>query len=83
MVRIADPSGRLVGSAGRALDRLGSGIGGPVTARLGATLVVLLSVVVVLAAVALIALVSWTWAAVLIAGWLVGLTQGRLARGRR
>jgi hypothetical protein len=94
MLRIADPSSSM-SSPGHRRDRrsdgpTGRGRGGrPVeeprgwSARLASTLVVLLSVTVVLAAVILAAVVSWTWAAVLVAGWLLGLAQARVAARRR
>ena len=44
--------------------------------------VVLLTVVVVVAAVLLATLASWAWAAVLVAGWVLGLAQARLSRRR-
>jgi hypothetical protein len=53
----------------------GPGRGG----RLAASVVVAISVLVVLGAVALAAVVGWSWAALLVAGWLLGLIQARLS----
>jgi hypothetical protein len=52
------------------------------TRRLASTLTALLAVAVVVAAIALIVAVSWTWAAVLIAGWVAGMLQAAAARRR-
>jgi hypothetical protein len=86
MVRIADPAGS---SKGRALDLVGSDTVGSsagrhhrLSGRVAATAVVLLTVVIVVAAVLLAFLASWAWAAVLVAGWLLGLAQARLGRRR-
>jgi hypothetical protein len=49
---------------------------------MAASAVVLASVLVVLGAVAVATVLSWWWAAFLIAGWLLGLGQARLG-GRR
>jgi Domain of unknown function (DUF1707) len=46
--------------------------------RLGTTAVVVLTVVMVLAAVVLALAASWVWAAVLLVGWFVGVLQGWL-----
>ena len=92
MMRIADPQG---GETGRVWARPaltgpapgGDGPGGaPVSARrrLTAAAVVVLSALVVVSVVVLSAVAEWAWAAVLLAGWLVGLLQGRMAaRSRR
>jgi hypothetical protein len=61
----------------------GGGRGWP--GHLAPSAVVIISVVVVvLGAVALAAAVGWSWAAVLVGGWLLGLIQSRLSgRGHR
>lgn len=94
MIRIGDPAGHRdprIWAHGAVPDRLGpagSGSGGSTEAggrlpasRALALLVVLLSVSMILAAIALSVIVSWSWAILLLAGWAVGLAQGRL-RGR-
>lgn len=53
------------------------------TSRLASTLTVFLALAVVAAAVILVVAVSWTWAAVLIAGWVAGILQAAAARRRR
>lgn len=91
MLRIADPS---QATAGRIWARSnGPGTGGlvasghPGLSALGdtvsASVVVLLSVIVVVAAVVIALVADWTWAVVLLAGWLAGVVQGRLGRRRR
>ena len=58
---------------------------GPLAAggrRLAATVTALLAVLVVAAAVVLVITASWSWAAVLIAGWVAGLVQAAVARRR-
>ena len=93
MLRIADPAGGR--SRGVWADRglpAAPGAGGPEVdgaagvgsrLRLGATAVVVLTVLVVVAAVVISLTAQWTWAALLLAGWLVGLAQGRLGRADR
>jgi hypothetical protein len=94
MIRIGDPAGhrdRRIWAHGTVPDLLrgaGSGSAGPTgttgglpASRAVAVLVVLLSVSIILAAIALSVIVSWSWAILLLAGWAVGLAQGRL-RGR-
>ena len=87
MMRIADPQG---GETGRVWARPalpgatpgGSGSGTtPASARnrLTAAALVVLSALVVVSVVVLSAVAEWAWAAVLLAGWLVGLLQGRMA----
>ena len=87
MLRIADPSGSAADRRrdGALLGMAPSGTGkrSPVPTRLGSSLVVGLSVAGAVAAVLLLVLGSWAWAAVLIAGWLVGLLQGVAVRRRR
>jgi len=46
--------------------------------RLGTTAVVVLTVVMVLAAVVLALAASWVWAGVLLLGWFIGVLQGWL-----
>ena len=70
-----------IGPAGARINAdgaLGSGTG-----RTAATLTALLVVAVVTAAVVLLVVVSWTWALVLIAGWVAGLLQAAASRRRR
>lgn len=68
------PAGARIGANGE----LGVGTG-----RMAATLTALLVVAVVTAAVVLLVVVSWTWALVLIAGWVAGLLQAAASRRRR
>lgn len=94
MIRIGDPAGhqdRRIWAHGAVPDRWragGPGPDGPTDAtgrvpasRAAAVLVALLSVAIVLAAIAVSVIVSWSWAILLLAGWAVGVAQGRL-RGR-
>ncbi|HEY3810842.1 MAG TPA: DUF1707 domain-containing protein [Acidimicrobiales bacterium] len=100
MLRIADPAeAAAAGSGNGSRRRRGAGSppwgtiagqpGSPGggrgwTGRLAASAVVVISVLVVLGAVALAAVVGWSWAAVLLGGWLLGLVQSRLSgRGHR
>jgi Flp pilus assembly protein TadB len=85
IVRIADPRG-----SSRDRRREASLVGAaqfgnwsPVTSRLAGSLVVVLTVGVIVAAILLVVLGSWAWGAVLIAGWLVGLLQSAAAARRR
>lgn len=95
MMRIADPD---VGATGRVWARAAlpenppppdsSSAGGPrapsARLRLTAAALVILTAVVVAAVLVLSLVAEWAWAAVLLAGWLVGLIQGRLStRARR
>jgi Domain of unknown function (DUF1707) len=50
--------------------------------RIGGSLVIVISVVVVLAAVTVAVLAGWTWAVVLLIGWVIGLVQARAGRAR-
>jgi hypothetical protein len=52
--------------------------GRAVSKRLGTTAVVVITVVMVLAAVVLALAASWVWAAVLLIGWFIGVVQGWL-----
>jgi Domain of unknown function (DUF1707) len=52
--------------------------GRAVSKRMGTTAVVVLTVVMVLAAVVLALAASWVWAAVLLIGWFIGVVQGWL-----
>ena len=65
------------GDAPKGEGTLGAGGG-----RLASTITALLAVLVVVAAVVLVITASWSWAAVLIAGWLAGLLQAALSRRR-
>lgn len=56
--------------------------GRAVSKRLGTTAVVVLTVIMVLAAVVLALAASWVWAAVLLIGWFIGLVQGWLGGSR-
>jgi hypothetical protein len=85
MVRIADPAGTAAGHAAGAIgstDDSSEIAARHLSTRMSATVVVLLTVVVVVAAVLLATLASWAWAAVLVAGWVLGLAQARLSRRR-
>jgi hypothetical protein len=82
MLRIAEPAS--LGSK-RDLTALAGGRGPDRTGRLletrlVATLVVVLSVLLVVGAVVITLTGFWAWALVLAAGWLIGLAQGRLRR---
>jgi hypothetical protein len=82
MVRIADPTaaGEPAGQARNGRTDGGQRAGGHGWGgRLAASAVVVISVLVVLGAVALAAVVGWSWAALLVAGWLLGLIQARLS----
>jgi hypothetical protein len=89
MLRIADPSGgngRIWARGDYSAPALPSG--GPsrpwgVGQTVSASLVVLLSVIVVVSAVVIALVAEWTWAVVLLAGWLAGVVQGRLGRRPR
>ena len=98
MLRIPDPAGTatgrvwadrgrttaLSGEAGpRALPGGAGPTGGFLGPRVTAAAIALVSVLVVLSAVVLTLAAQWTWAEVLLAGWVVGLLQGRLGRSRR
>ena len=96
MMRIADPAGnpgrngvrsdRGLPPAGRlpARDRAaGADQDHHGRLRLGATAVVALTVLVVVSALVVGLAAQWTWAALLLAGWLVGLAQGRIGRTGR
>lgn len=61
---------------------LGDGALGAGGRRLAATVTAMLAVLVVVAAVVLVIAASWSWAAVLIAGWVAGLVQAAVARRR-
>lgn len=84
MVRIADPVGYRAGD--------GAAQGSAVLAvaasardwnRMGSAAIAVLTVMVVVAAVLFAIVVGWAWALVLLAGWLVGLLQGRASRRRQ
>lgn len=67
------------------LGPAGSALGSdPVSgySRLASTLTALLAVAVVMTAVVLLVAVSWTWAGVLLGGWVAGLLQAAAARRR-
>lgn len=95
MMRIADPDGGATGRvwARAALpesppppdSRPAGGPGAPSTRlRFTAAALVVLTAMVVAAVLVLSLVAEWAWAAVLLAGWLVGLLQGRLStRARR
>ncbi len=92
MLRIAEPAGSGVWAARRprvagppvsvpesGRDR-GTGRVAGVQGTVLALAVAAVTVTVVVAAIVLSLAVEWTWAAVLLAGWALGLLQGRLAR---
>lgn len=97
MIRIAEPAGGRVWAGGsrrgtgeRVPARRGGGSDGPdgdrsaAARRMVAVGLAAITVAVVLAAIAMILAAEWVWALVLLAGWVVGMLQGRLARaGRR
>lgn len=91
MVRIADPLGRAAGIWASGRKALPGGDGAPsraatVPARIAAVVVSLISVLVVLSAIVLGLAAEWAWAGVLLAGWVLGVLQGRLGNrftGRR
>lgn len=67
------------------LGPAGSAVGSnPVSgySRIASTLTALLAVAVVMTAVVLLVAVSWTWAGVLLGGWVAGLLQAAAARRR-
>ena len=75
-------------------DRSRSGAGGGASGRAGdparsparqiwARLVLVLSVLVVGAGVSFLIVAHWIWAGILVAGWIVGVLQGRVRLGRR
>jgi hypothetical protein len=78
MVRIADPAGALNGGSRRDSEAAGDQSTVGLTKRLAASAVVLLTVMVVLAAIVLSLVASWAWVFVLLAGWVAGLVQGSL-----
>jgi hypothetical protein len=89
MLRIADPEGntgriwaRANGSVA-ALPPAGASRAWALGQTVSASLIVLLSVVVVVSAVVIALVADWTWAVVLLAGWLAGVIQGRLGLARR
>lgn len=89
MIRIAEPVGR----SGPVPALARSGLGGQddqpgrapvgVRGRVLALAVAVLSVAVVLSAIALSFAAEWLWAAAVLVAWAVGLVQGRLARRGR
>jgi hypothetical protein len=93
MLRVAEPGGGrgVWASSRQSAPRLpmllvGDGEGSAqVTARMRATAVIIavVSVMVVIAAIAMAFAAEWVWAAILLAGWLTGLLQGRSRRGPR
>lgn len=72
------PVGENQGGRSRAGERDGSVASG----RAASTLTAILVVAVVVAAVLLVITASWSWAAVLIGGWAVGMIQSALSRRR-
>ena len=69
---------RMEGFGTDASDDGYAGKGRAVSRRMGTTAVVILTVVMVLAAVVLALAASWVWAAVLLIGWFIGVVQGWL-----
>jgi DUF1707 SHOCT-like domain len=85
MLRIAEPAGLRANSDRAISPRAGTDPGADrsgrlLESRLIATIVVLLSIAVVVGAVVVTIVGFWAWALVLVAGWLIGLAQGRLRR---
>jgi hypothetical protein len=93
MLRVAEPGGGrgVWASSRQGAPRLpmllagDDGTSDKVTARMRATAVIvaLVSVMVVIGAIAMAFAAEWVWAAMLLAGWLAGLLQGRSGRGPR
>ena len=96
MLRIAEPGGHGIWARGstrafprpRALGVAGStpeaGEDLPrVSARLGAMVVAVITVIVVLTAILVSLVAEWTWAVLLLAGWAAGVLQGRIGRNGR
>jgi hypothetical protein len=90
MMRIAQPAERRpgvgAGPSGEERGALGPGRShgrvddvGP-AGRFGALAVALISVAVVLGAIAVTLAFEWTWAVAILAAWAAGLVQGRLSR---
>ena len=77
MIRIADPVG-LPQRPSQVYPHGGSDEE-VVAKRVTASITVLLTVVVVVAAIGIALFSSWGWSLVLLAGWLTGLAQGGLA----
>lgn len=89
------PAGHADGGAARSIGAAardwangrsaGAAITNPADAarRLGSSAIILMTVILVTSVVLLAILASWAWAAVLLAGWLVGLLQGRAVSRRR
>jgi hypothetical protein len=63
-------------------EPLGDGRLGAGGRRLAATVTAMLAMLVVVAAIVLVITASWSWAAVLLAGWVAGLVQAAVARRR-
>ncbi|MBV9659981.1 MAG: DUF1707 domain-containing protein [Acidimicrobiales bacterium] len=89
MIRIADPGGRGAriwaranGSSGALVPRSPGGAWA-LGQTISATLIALVSVVVVVSAVVIALVADWAWAVVLLAGWVAGIVQGRLGRRAR
>lgn len=61
---------------------LGDGPFGAGGRRVAATVTAMLAVLVVVAAVVLVITASWSWAAVLLAGWVAGVVQAAVASRR-
>ncbi len=87
MLRIADPvggrsAGGREGGRSTAIELLTGGHrhGAGPAQRVMAVAVAVITVMVVLAAIVISLVAEWTWAVVLLAGWAVGLAQGRLGR---
>lgn len=86
IMRVADPAGAGgVRAAGPTPPAVWSkrGVGAAAGHRAAAVVVAAVSVLVVLAAVAMVAAAEWVWAVMLVAGWLLGMLQGRASNRRR
>jgi hypothetical protein len=85
--RRAVPAGRALESAWPGVGRDGPEHGGSAvgeaSARIGAIGVAVITVAVVLAALAISLAFEWGWALVLLSGWVAGLVQGRMTRRSR
>jgi hypothetical protein len=87
MLRVPEPSaGGIWARSGHRLPAVGRSIAdddqlaGAARTRAVAALVAALTVAVVLGAIVIGLVAEWAWALVLIAGWAVGVLQGRLAK---
>lgn len=86
MLRVADPIGTsrlstLPATRPRGADKT-AGEAAALKERALALAMVAVAVAVAVAVVVLSLAAEWTWAALLLAGWVIGILQGRLGRSR-